>query len=236
MSGIQFYLARNVKCCPGHIICADSPWAITCIFQPQFWSGVSMPSFGDGTIAGIMSVDISNWDAPGCKTTFKTARQCTSAAEVAAECWAQILDHLGATTDPILTGDQKDYFLDPSITFPVTANSQPLLINTIKSWANRPEAATEIENLFIASDYVRTNTDLATMEGANEAARRAVNGILAASHSTAPVCQVWQFNEPLIFEPLKQIDEALFNLGLPHPGFTVLKSMAATKQAIAHWI
>ena len=37
---------------------------------------------------------------------------------------------------------------------------------------------TAIPNLFLASDYVQTFTDLATMEGANEAARRAVNGIL----------------------------------------------------------
>src|SRR5205807_631065 len=103
--------------------------------------------------------------APGCKTTFKTARQCTSAAEIAAECWAQIFDHLSATADPLLTNDEKDYFLDPSITFPVAANSQPLLINTVGSWTNRPEASTGIENFFIAADYVRTNTDLATMEG-----------------------------------------------------------------------
>ena len=38
-------------------------------------------------------------------------------------------------------------------------------------------------NLFLAADFVRTHTDLATMEGANEAARRAVNGILAATGS-----------------------------------------------------
>ena len=45
---------------------------------------------------------------------------------------------------------------------------------------------TRIPNLFLASDYVRTHTDLATMEGANEAARRAVNGILDATGSAAP--------------------------------------------------
>ena len=34
------------------------------------------------------------------------------------------------------------------------------------SWAIRPEAATEIPNLVLAGDYVRTHTDLASMEGA----------------------------------------------------------------------
>jgi len=229
MNGIQFYLARDVRCCAGHIICADSSWAITCISQPQFWNGVNMTTFGDGTIAGIMSIDISDWDTPGTKTTTKTARQCTSAKQIADETWAQLLDHLSATNQPLMSGDQKDSFLDPSITFPVnptTANSQPLLVNTIGSWANRPEATTEISNLFLASDYVRTNTDLATMEGANEAARRAVNGILSASNSTAMPCGVWKFNEPTIFDGLKKIDEWLFDHNLPNPGFKALRFVA----------
>ena len=57
-------------------------------------------------------------------------------------------------------------------------NLEPLLVNTAGSWADRPEAATAVPNLLLASDFVRTHTDLATMEGANEAARRAVNAIL----------------------------------------------------------
>ena len=72
-------------------------------------------------------------------------------------------------------------FLDPAIEFPnptEAANLEPLLVNTANSWEDRPDAVTRIPNLFLASDYVRTHTDLATMEGANEAARRAVNGIL----------------------------------------------------------
>ena len=50
----------------------------------------------------------------------------------------------------------------------------------LQSWADRPQAATEIGNLLLASDYVRTHTELATMEGANEAGHRAVNAILLA--------------------------------------------------------
>ena len=64
-------------------------------------------------------------------------------------------------------------------------NLEPLLVNTVGSWAWRPNAATAIENLFLASDYVRTYTDLATMEGANEAARRATNDVLDAAGSDA---------------------------------------------------
>ncbi len=78
----------------------------------------------------------------------------------------------------------------------MTVNLERLLVNTAGSWAHRPEAVTEIKNLFLASDYVRTYTDLATMEGANEAARRAVNGILDRSQSTRPRCKVWPLSDP----------------------------------------
>ena len=48
----------------------------------------------------------------------------------------------------------------------------------------------------LASDYVRTYTDLATMEGANEAGRRAVNGILDAVGSRERRCKLWKLQQP----------------------------------------
>jgi len=109
--------------------------------------------------------------------------------------------------------------LDPDIQFPnpsAVTNAEPLLINPAGSLQYRPNASTEIPNLFLASDYVRTNTDLATMEGANEAARRSVNAIIDASGSSALKAELWQFQEPEIFEPMKQYDLMRFKLGLPH--------------------
>ena len=100
--------------------------------------------------------------------------------------WGQLEDHLDEALDGVGVIDR---FLDPAIVFPNptgAANLEPLLVNTAGSWADRPDAVTRIPNLFLASDYVRTHTDLATMEAANEAARRAVNGILAATGSSAP--------------------------------------------------
>ena len=91
-------------------------------------------------------------------------------------------------------------------------NLEPLLINTAGSWADRPEARTRIANLFLASDFVRTHTDLATMEGANEAARRAVNAILAVSGSRAPACSVWKPREPAIFGPARALDRVRWRL------------------------
>jgi 15-cis-phytoene desaturase len=225
MNGIQFYLARDIKCCQGHVIYADSPWAITSVSQPQFWSNTDLSQFGNGKVQGLVSVDISDWTTPGVKTTTKAAQHCASPDEIANEVWAQIVAHLAATSDPASDGDRDGWFLDPSIVFPVVTNTQPLLVNIVGSWANRPKAATEIPNLFLASDYVQTYTDLATMEGANEAARRATNAILSASGSSATPCGVWEFPEPVVFQPLKDLDRVFFKLGLPHIGFGWLKQL-----------
>ena len=134
--------------------------------------------------------------------------------------WRQIKDHID---DGTLTDDAVVHrFLDPAITPFDSAkpgvpakNSEPLLINTKGSWYDRPEAYTEIENFFLASDFVRTYTDLATMEGANEAARRAVNCILDATSSTAPRCRIWPLQEPRAFEAARRADRVLWALRQP---------------------
>jgi 15-cis-phytoene desaturase len=90
------------------------------------------------------------------------------------------------------------------------------VINTAGSLQYRPEAQIEIENLFLASDYVRTYTDVACMEAANEAARRAVNCLLAASGSSARPAQLWPLVEPNFLKPFQEIDRIRFSLSLPH--------------------
>lgn len=49
----------------------------------------------------------------------------------------------------------------------------PLYINTAGSWTDRPEARTQIPNLYLAGDYCQNPIDLATMEGAVVSARLA---------------------------------------------------------------
>lgn len=98
-------------------------------------------------------------------------------------------------------------------------NLEPLLVNLKDSWRLRPEAVTKIPNLFLASDYVRTYTDLASMEGANEAARRAVNGVLAASGSQAEPARIFPLREWLIFRPFKWLDRRRFDRGRPWSWF-----------------
>ncbi|MFW5967676.1 MAG: FAD-dependent oxidoreductase, partial [Persicimonas sp.] len=112
-----------------------------------------------------------------------------------------------------------DWFLSPTVQLPPGGppkNHEPLLLNTVGSLRYRPEASTQIENMFLASDYVRTEVDLATMESANEAARRAVNGILGQEPAYFRPCEVFHLREPAIFEPFKIYDRMRFEQGLPH--------------------
>jgi len=217
MNGIMFYLDRDVALNPGHTIYIDSPWALTSISQAQFWPGFRLNEMGDGRVEGLLSVDISDWEREGV-VHRKQAMYC-SKEEVRDEVWAQLKGGLNdAGIDVLEDANALAWFLDPSIVYPnpnEASNLEPLLVNTAGSWSDRPEAVTSIENLFLVSDYIRTHTDLATMEGANEAARRAVNGILDASGSTARRCGIWPLEEPAIFAPARAIDRTRFELGRP---------------------
>ncbi len=217
MNGVMLYLHHDVPVVNGHTIYTDSDWALTSVSQHQFWPHVDFAQLGDGTIGGVLSVDVSDWERPS-RRLGKPASMCT-ADEIKAEVWAQLKDHLNDGAHVVL-GDANlaGAFLDEDITFPNpsgAANAEPLLVNTAGSWANRPDAVTSIPNLFLASDFVRTNTDLATMEGANEAARRAVNGILDATRSTAKRCDVWKLREPALFAPARLLDRVRWALRRP---------------------
>jgi hypothetical protein len=164
-------------------------------------------------------VDISDWSATG-NFNGKPAQAAATREEIKDEVWAQLKAALNGTGRPQLEdGNLVDWFLDPDIQLPnpgAVTNAEPLLINHAGSLALRPEAHTEINNLFLASDYVRTYTDLATMEAANEAARRAANAILAVSGVDAPPCELWQFEIPEAMRKAQVLDQIRFRMGLPN--------------------
>ena len=217
MIGIQFFLKRDIQLASGHIVFIDAPWALTAISQAQFWPDTDLSKYGDGSVRGVLSVVISNWHAPG-DVNGKAASACT-AEEIKDEVWQEVKDHLNDMGAVLIDdADLADWYLADSIRFTEdgAVNDEPLVINTADSWSNRPEAVTAIPNLFLASDYVRTNTDLATMEAANEAARRAVNGILDADRSTRHRCRIWALEEPWWFKPWIALDRWRFERGKPH--------------------
>lgn len=219
MNGIQFYLKTDEPLANGHAIYLDSNWALTSISQRQFWRSFDLGQYGDGEVGGILSVDISNWTAPG-NFNGKAAMTCSTRDEIKNEVWAQLQSGLNVGgLYPLEDDNLIGWFLDPDIQFPNptnVTNLEPLLINFAGSLQFRPEAYTEIPNLFLASDYVKTYTDLATMEAANEAARRATNAILAVSALDAPPCDLWKFDIPDLVRAAQALDEVRFRMGLPN--------------------
>jgi uncharacterized protein with NAD-binding domain and iron-sulfur cluster len=219
MNGIQFYLKADRPVADGHAIYLDSNWALTSISQAQFWRTYDLSRYGDGQVKGVLSVDISNWTAPG-NFNGKTAMECATRDAIKEEVWMQLKAALNVGGLSQIEDDNLvDWFLDPDIELPNptgTTNLEPLLINHAGSLAFRPEPYTEIPNLFLASDYVRTYTDLATMEAANEAARRAANAILAVRGTAATPCQLWEFDIPEPMRASQALDRIRFKMGLPN--------------------
>jgi uncharacterized protein with NAD-binding domain and iron-sulfur cluster len=222
MVGIQYFLYEDVPLVRGHTFYPDSPWGLTTISQPQFWRdlGLFRRVYGAGDVGGLISVDVADWNTPGTYVT-KPAKQCT-AAEVAHEIWEQLKAALNTGVpgeevlrDELLHSWHLDDELDYSQGVP-PINRSRLLVHPPGAWALRPEAATLIPNLVLASDYVRTYTDLASMESANEAARRAVNTILERSGSSASRAELWPLHEPEGFDRWKRLDERLHRAGRPH--------------------
>jgi uncharacterized protein with NAD-binding domain and iron-sulfur cluster len=219
MNGIQFYLRRKIDITNGHVTFVDAPWALTALTQAQFWDQIDFPgTYGDGTAVDCLSVDVSDWDTPGI-LYGKPAKKCTR-EEIRSEVWAQIKAHLADTGEGLTDDAIHSWFLDPGIAWVKSRrenrNDEPLLVNTVGSWEKRPEAGTSIPNLVLAGDYVKTDIDLATMEGANESGREAVNVLLDRSGSKAEPAKKFRLYDPPEFEAAKRADAELFKAGQPN--------------------
>jgi len=225
MNGIQFYLTERVDIADGHLNHVDSPWALTTISQTQFWPGHPASGVGDGTVKTVISVDISAWDVPG--KDGKAAKDCDFRA-LADECFRQLAVSLNHDGKSVLSATM----LHPTHPFNVDddiaerrgklaalgrdllTNAEPLLVNLEDSWKLRPGVDGEVENLFVASDYVRTHTNLATMEAASEAGRAAANAILKSAKSTEEPAKIFPLREPFRF--LRRRDRERLRRGEPH--------------------
>lgn len=222
MNGIQFYLREEVPINAGHVAYIDTPWVVSSVSQAQFWPDRDLPrDYGDGQVRDCLSVIASEWEQPGIMFG-KAARDCTP-DEIAREVWAQIKAALEDTGRQVLRDDVlHSWFLDPAIRHrksPAgTRSDEPLFIATPGLWDKRPTAATKIPNLFLASDYVRNRSaiDAATMDGANAAAREAVNALLDAAGSRASDVPLYERYTAPEFTAAKQLDADRFRRGQPH--------------------
>lgn len=258
MAGIQFYLKSPLNIDRGHIVCADTEWALTAIEQTQFWTNVDLPKGAES----VLSVDISAWDQPG-RFNRRPAFLCTP-SEIAKEVWSQLKASLNRSGEQDILREtalvngapETSFHLDDNIIERydrrkqgayvaaqartirrlqalepeqaqadpeqpsafvsgerLALNVEPLLVNRPHSLRLRPDVRTKIDNMFLAADYVKTSTNLVSMEGANEAARRAVNVILEATGSLHEPCRLFDFEDREILVRLVSIATFADRLG-----------------------
>lgn len=157
-----------------------------------------------------------------------------SPKELVADLWAQLQKHLPELKGRNPPDNPCDFALDADIQYSTApaggigsvrvarheTDDEPLLINTAGSWKSRPKAKTRVPNLFIAGDFPRTHTNFASMEAANEAARRAVNKLFAAAGHPHE-CAVKQLEDPDVWwftypqRLARKVDTVIFDRRLP---------------------
>ena len=221
-NGLQFFVREPTPISHGHVLYEDSPWALSSISQAQFWGGGEdfARRYGRGEARDCISVDISDFEQPGI-VYGKPARELRP-GQIARDAWTQMKVHLNDTGHEELRDDVLlSWFLDPALVHSrnkrrIVRNEEPLMISTPGAWNNRPDAATAIPNLFLAADYVRVSIDTACMEGANHAARLAVNALLDAARSGADRAPTFDLYQPPEWEPFRRADDELYRQGQPN--------------------
>lgn len=212
--GAQYFLDTDVRFPEDFLMVAQSPWAVTAVASNTFWKK-DVRQYSDGTVKGLISVDISEWERPGI-LFGKPAQNCTP-EEVRAEAWAQLLQGADPSTrTQLMNAKILNWSIDPTVHFRPQKNAyrDGLFMNIADSWKNRPNNSTQYSNLFLTGDYTQTWTDLACMEGACESGKRVTNAILAAQGDSSLV-KVMRPDEPQAFLAGKLIDQMRFKAGLP---------------------
>lgn len=217
MTGLQFFLREPVPIINGHAGYLDAPWAITSISQAQFWARDMPAQYGDGQVRDCLSAIISSWHVPGALSGKQAAE--LPPRQVAREVWEEIKRHVDASGQGNLTDDVvHSWTLDPGMVRRNGRyhNQDPLTVPTVGTHRHRPEAGGAVENLILAGDYLKLHSLVGTMEGANEAGRRAANVVLERANSRESPAAVFTPYQPPEWEPFKRIDEDRYQRGEPN--------------------
>jgi hypothetical protein len=111
--------------------------------------------------------------------------------------------------------------VDTKVTFGAGAArcTTPLWVSPSGSYLLRPHPDHGSENFFIASDWARTETDVGTMESADEAGRAAAAGIAERAPRTPARDQLPLAESLRVWKPVeaaRRLDQLLYDVNLPH--------------------
>ena len=216
MNGIQFYLTEDVPIAHGHAIYVDSPWALTSVSQPQFWTELRPHEVRRRHRRGAFSRSTSPTGT--CKgLNGKEARDCAR-EEIAHETWEQLKrslnvggevlrDEPAALLVPRPRHRRLDADADPSTPRGDT-NAEPLLVNYVDTWRLRPEAIDPHPEL-LPGFGLRAHLHRPGHDGGGQRGRAAGG---QRRHPGGPrrrrALRIWNLHEPELFEPLRAYDRS----------------------------
>ena len=145
MAALNIYFKHAIPYMPrGHVNLLDSKFGLSFIDVAQTWTGY------DTTVLNLIASDFTSLEGLSLEGAIEQL----------------MLDFSryfpGVSKDDVLKMDFQSHI------------NEPLFMNNVGGWAFRPEAATNVPNLYLAGDYCRSHIDLVSMEGA------ITTGLLAA--------------------------------------------------------
>lgn len=149
----------------------QSPWFLMTRHEGSFW---------DLKEHDLLSCGIGMWDVPG--LCGKTALECTP-KELAEECWNQMLQFPPKDFPNTL----PEWNVWDTFKFTLLTTEEPKFSNNSGTLKLRPHAHDRVlNNLYHATSYTRTNTNIFNMESGIEAGVRVAN-LLGCEKSVIPV-------------------------------------------------
>ncbi len=209
MAALHLYFKRRLPGIPReHVTFFKSTYGLSFIDVSQNWEGLDP----DKTVLSVIS---SNFE-PLTVLPHEEERADTLIEELGR--------YLPEIRDAVENGDLD---LDRTRASMQSHEDAPLFINTIGAWESRPTGDTEIENLFLAGDYCRTEADLTTMESAVS------SGLITAGK----ILKQLQIAED--FGPIKLRTRSLpfhkFLKYAPYPGIRLLSMLVSRSEERRHY-
>lgn len=159
MAAFNVYLRRRLANVPDtHVDLIDSPYGLSFIDVGQVW-----PESGDRTVLNCLASD---------PTTLQGLEPAAAEQAMVADLQRYLPD---LHPEDIERTDYQSH------------SDQPLFATEVGAWRFRPEATTQLANLFLAGDYCRSHVDLVSVEGA----------ITTGLHAAEAIQQALGLNQPV---------------------------------------
>ncbi|MUL67072.1 hypothetical protein BOO86_21545 [Mycobacterium sp. CBMA 234] len=226
MSGIHLYLREGADFPHEIAVNLDVPWRFGIVAVSHYWNK-DMSKFGDGRVGDVLSVEMTGdtMDKLPGQVYGKPAKY-LHPDQLLHETVTQLRTHF--PDGQSLFSDDAIHSWAPHPTMQWTGTQwlvdEPMMGAGPDTVRHQRDQVTGFANLFLAGCHTHSSFIGDGMDGAVETGKKAAQGVLAASSSTALDVTVVPFKPPAEFQGLRWIDDVLYKLGLPNPFDVVAQS------------